>query len=182
MSPSFTLEYKECSRFDRMNRLLEEQKLLDELFPTGILLNLASNAFAARKGIPLSKEQKEALLKANIGRAKTPWEIKRLSETHLGVKKPPGFREKMRQIALKRPPPSPETREKLRIAVTGRRFSQESIEKMRKAQAKYPIFIDGVKYVSMGDASRKLNLTSGTIRGRVFSKSPNYANYQAGEI
>lgn len=176
-SREFDLVFDEVGRNEKSLRYSEEQKLLDELLPTGVLLNIAMDVIAPWKRRKMHEATKAALLKAITGRIKTKEEIEKIRAGHLGVKKPPGFSEKLRLIAKNRPPRSQESIEKTRISSTGRRHSKESIEKMQSKQAKVPVIINGVEYMSCGHAARSLGLTIPTVRGRVLSESPMYSNY-----
>lgn len=68
-----------------------------------------------------------------FGYKPTPETIRRISLAHLGKKKSPEMRAKMREIALNR---SPEHLAKIAAAVTGKRHTPEAIEKVRQARAR----------------------------------------------
>lgn len=70
---------------------------------------------------------------------------------------------------------SKETRNKLRDINKGKVLSSKhKVELMNSANSK-KLSVDGIIYNSAGEASRKLNIHSGTIAGRC--RSQNYVNY-----
>lgn len=67
-----------------------------------------------------------------------------------------------------------EWRKNLSIAGIGRKLKQESIDKqMMSNKQRKPIIINGVEYISISDASRKLGVSRSSINNGVY-KNPNY--------
>ena len=66
----------------------------------------------------------------------------------------------------------------------GKKHSEENIQKSSErmtgtynGEQNKPIVIDGIEYMSLGEASKILKILIGTIRHRVLSKNPKYKNY-----
>jgi group I intron endonuclease len=145
-----------------------------------------------------SPERREKARLASTGRKHSDEAKRKVSEANKGVKKPEGFSEKLKQIALNRPPVSEETREKLSLAGLGRKHSDSTLDKMKKpkseewkAKNRKPKssnvnymgeknnssrqIIDiknGITYVSIKDAAEKLNVSIYFIKKLINEKEP----------
>ena len=113
----------------------------------------------------LSKEEKDermsAALKAAHENPKTEEHRRKISESCTGRKL------------------SEETKEKIRQSNIGRVTSNETKEKIRENHWRSnAVIIDEKEYRSMGEASRELNLTPATIRGRINSSSEKFKGYR----
>lgn len=141
-SKDFSLEFTEMNESTRDLRIEVEQSEIDNLVPTGKLLNIALDARAPWSGQKRPSSVSEAVSKAN--------------------------RERIH---------SPESRQKMSQSRKGTKMSLDSILKARETRGLGKVIVDGVEFLSLPDADKKLGLVPGTTRRRVASQSPQYSGY-----
>lgn len=135
---------------DREEAFDEEQRIVDSLVDTGLLLNVGVvDVRASNKGRPIPDEVK---LKMRMA--------------HLGVPKPEGFGEKLRQANLNHP-----RRAELNHNLSVTRQSGDNPNAKR-------VEVFGVVYPCGSDASRALGIPRSTLEKRLKSDKPEYASYK----
>lgn len=144
-----------------------EQAILNEYYRTPGFLNLSHDARAGAHS--WTESSREKLRQAHLGRKHTEETKAKMSASRMGRTFSEESIEKMRNKPI-----TPEFREKMSGILKGNqrglgtKHSAESIRRRVEKQGN-PVTVNGVEYVSRGEAARALGVTVTTVTARINS-------------
>lgn len=168
---------------DRDEAYTVEQEFIDFYLDSGILFNVATDARFPTKGLrygPVTIEKmKRSSVGRNLGIRKSAETRARMSIARKGVSKSQEHVQAMSVCRVGKSVPMA-TREKIAQSLKDRVFTAEHFERLRAAalETRVSVSVSGIVYDSVGIAASMLGVHRDTVRNRVLSNNPRFADWK----
>lgn len=171
----FSLSFTETKT--KEEALVIEQKMLDNLIPTGKLLNIATNVYKAGLDVTRSEETKQKLRELTTKQFSSTESREKHSEISKKLWQDPVFREKNLQTCK-----DSFTRERLQqVSETSKeKWKDPNFREKFQESSSWrwaPILVNEKEYPSILEASRQLGLSVDSLRYRLKNNLPKYDNF-----